>query len=67
MTEDHRLGTICSLIFDDLKSPSLRHVRDPHSVAKLAKETGRAGAGAMPSDSEPLRNWRACSRDDSCD
>ena len=38
MTEDYRLGAIRSLIFDYLKSPSLRHVRDPHSVAKLAKE-----------------------------
>ncbi len=42
MAEDERLSALRSQLFDYLKSPSLRHIRDPHSVAKLAKELLRA-------------------------
>ena len=42
MTEDQRLGAIRSLLVDYLRSPSLRHVRDPFSIAKLATEILRA-------------------------
>lgn len=38
MPEDERLHSIRSLVFDYVKSPSLRHIRDPHFVAKLAKD-----------------------------
>lgn len=38
MSEDERLHSIRSLIFDYVKSPSLRHIREPHFVAKLAKD-----------------------------
>src|SRR5690348_861761 len=38
MSEDERLYSIRSLIFDYVKSPSLRHIREPHAVAKLAKD-----------------------------
>jgi len=38
MAEDERLYSIRSLIFDYVKSPSLRHIREPHFVAKLAKD-----------------------------
>lgn len=33
-----RINAIASKLFDYLKSPSLRHIRDPHSIQKLAKE-----------------------------
>ncbi len=42
MTEDHRLSSIRSLVTDYVRSPSLRHVRDPFSIAKLAREILRA-------------------------
>lgn len=38
MTEDHRLSSIRSLVTDYVRSPSLRHVRDPFSIAKLARK-----------------------------
>lgn len=38
MPDDERLYSIRSLIFDYLKSPSLRHIREHHFVAKLAKD-----------------------------
>lgn len=33
-----RQYAVASLLFDFLKSPSLRHLRDPHSVHKLARD-----------------------------
>lgn len=33
-----RQYAVASLLFDYLKSPSLRHLRDPHSVHKLARD-----------------------------
>lgn len=55
MVEEERLYSIRSLNFDYVKSPSLRHIRDPHFVAKLAKEILRAvdrGVG-------PWQKWDA--------
>lgn len=39
--EDQRAWAVRELLFDYLKSPSLRHIRDPHSVIKLANEIVR--------------------------
>src|SRR5690349_11082149 len=36
--ESDRQYAVASLVFDYVKSPSLRHLRDPHSVQKLARE-----------------------------
>jgi hypothetical protein len=36
--EDERIWAVKDLLFDYLKSPSLRHMRDPHSVHKLAQQ-----------------------------
>jgi hypothetical protein len=33
-----RLSVVASKLFDYVKSPSLRHMRDPHSIQKLARE-----------------------------
>jgi hypothetical protein len=41
MREDERIWTVKELLFDYVKSPSLRHIRDPHSVIKLAQEIVR--------------------------
>jgi hypothetical protein len=38
MAEDQRIWVVKDLLFDYVKSPSLRHIRDPYSVIKLAKE-----------------------------
>lgn len=38
MTDDNRIWSVKDLLFEYLKSPSLRHIRDPYSVSKLAKE-----------------------------
>jgi hypothetical protein len=38
MREDERIWAVKELLFDYVKSPSLRHIRDPHSVTKLAQE-----------------------------
>src|SRR5262245_20223635 len=42
MSEDERVWAVKSLLFDYVKSPSLRHIRDPHSVVKLAREIVRS-------------------------
>ena len=41
MTDDERVWTVKRLLFDYVRSPSLRHIRDPHSVSKLAQEIVR--------------------------
>jgi hypothetical protein len=41
MKEDERLWVVRDLLFDYLKSPSLRHLRDSHSVSRLAQEIVR--------------------------
>ena len=41
MADDERVWAVRELLFDYVKSPSLRHIRDPHSVIKLAQEIVR--------------------------
>jgi hypothetical protein len=41
MSEDERIWLVKQLLFDYVKSPSLRHIRDPHSVNRLAQEIVR--------------------------
>lgn len=41
MREDERVWAVKELLFDYVKSPSLRHIRDPHSLIKLAQEIVR--------------------------
>jgi hypothetical protein len=41
MENDH-IYAVASKLFDYVKSPSLRHIRDPHSIQKLAKEIVQA-------------------------
>lgn len=36
--EDQRLWAVKELLFDYVKSPSLRHMRDPHSIHRLAQQ-----------------------------
>jgi hypothetical protein len=38
MREDERLWAVKELLSEYVKSPSLRHIRDPYSIARLAKE-----------------------------
>lgn len=38
MREDERVWAVKELLFDYVKSPSLRHIRDPHSLLRLAQE-----------------------------
>jgi hypothetical protein len=42
MFDYERLQTVHRLIFDHVRSPSLRHIRDPHSVDTLAKQIIKA-------------------------
>jgi hypothetical protein len=41
MREDERIWAVKELLFDYVKSPSLRHIRDPHSVSRLAQQIVR--------------------------
>ncbi|TPJ27157.1 hypothetical protein [Mesorhizobium sp. B2-8-3] len=41
MREDERISAVKELLFDYVKSPSLRHIRDPYSVIRLAHEIVR--------------------------
>jgi len=41
MREDERIGAVKEVLFDYVKSPSLRHIRDPHSLSRLAQEIVR--------------------------
>jgi hypothetical protein len=38
MKEDERIWAVKALLFEYVKSPSLRHIRDPHFVTKLAQD-----------------------------
>jgi len=40
--DTHRVREVASRIFDYVKSPSLRHLRNPHSIQKLAKDIVQA-------------------------
>jgi hypothetical protein len=41
MREDERIWAVKELLFDYVKSPCLRHIRDPHSLIRLAQEIVR--------------------------
>lgn len=41
MIDDDRTWAVKRILFDYVKSPSLKHMRDPHSIAKLAQEIVR--------------------------
>jgi hypothetical protein len=41
MKDDERVWAVKELLFDYIKSPSLRHIRDPHAVSRLAHEIVR--------------------------
>ena len=38
MREDERVWDVKELLFEYVKSPSLRHIRDPHALTRLAQE-----------------------------
>ena len=38
MREDERVWDVRELLFHSVKSPSLRHIRDPHALTRLAQE-----------------------------
>lgn len=42
MMEDERVWAVKSLLFEYVKSPSLRHIREPHALSKLARDIVRA-------------------------
>jgi hypothetical protein len=41
MIEDERVSHVKELLFDYVKSPSLKHIRDPYSIIKLAQNIVR--------------------------
>lgn len=41
MREDERIWAVREILSDYVKSPSLRHIRDPHALSKLAREIVR--------------------------
>ncbi|GAA0580531.1 hypothetical protein GCM10008942_31800 [Rhizomicrobium electricum] len=41
MEEDERIGIVRHLLFEYVKSPSLRHIRDTHSLIQLSQEIVR--------------------------
>ena len=53
MFDHQRLNAVRSLLFEFLKSPSLRHLRDPYSVGKLAEQILRA----VDRDRSVWRKW----------
>jgi hypothetical protein len=38
MSDDERVWDVKTLLFDYVKSPSLRHIRDPYSISRLAQD-----------------------------
>jgi hypothetical protein len=48
MAEDERVWAVKELLFDYVKSPSLRHIRDPYSVSRLAQEIVGPHRGPLP-------------------
>ncbi len=38
MEEDARVRIVKEMLFDYVKSPSLKHIKDPYSVIRLAQE-----------------------------
>jgi hypothetical protein len=51
----HRQSAVTSLLFEYVKSPSLRHLRDPHSIHKLARDT----VSALDRTSDVWKKWEA--------
>jgi len=51
--DDDRRSAVAATLFDFLKSPSLRHLRDPHSVRKLAREI----VGVLDSAGSVWKKW----------
>src|SRR4051812_31024061 len=48
MPDDDRLYRVFRLLSDYVRSPSLRHLRDPHSLQRLAREIVKEVASANP-------------------
>jgi hypothetical protein len=48
MPEDDRQYRVCKLLADYVRSPSLRHLRDPHSLQRLAKDILQEVASPNP-------------------
>lgn len=48
MPQDDRHYRICRLVSEYVRSPSLRHLRDPHSLQRLASEILKEVASANP-------------------
>ena len=42
MADSERVNAVTSLLFDYAKSPSLRHIRDPYQILKLAQQIVQA-------------------------
>ena len=55
MFEDRRVSEVRRLIAAYVESPSLRHVRDPKSVSKLAEQIVRAFDCEIACNVVPLR------------
>src|SRR5438270_234766 len=41
MKEDDRIGIVKDLLFAHVKSPSVKHIRDPYAISRLATEIVR--------------------------
>jgi hypothetical protein len=50
-----RRHAVASLLLDFVKSPSLRHLRDPHSIDKLARDI----VNALDRASSVWKKWEA--------
>jgi hypothetical protein len=48
MEDEDLLRAIRSSLFEHVKSPSLTHIRDPHTISNLAQEIMRAVTGGNP-------------------
>ena len=48
MPQDDRQYRICRLLSEYVRSPSLRHLRDPHSLQRLASDILKEVASANP-------------------
>lgn len=55
MPEDERVWAVKELLFSYVRSPSLRHIRDPHSVSELAAQIVKK----LDRGSSPWKKWDA--------
>lgn len=55
MQEDERIWAVKDLLFSYVRSPSLRHIRDPHSVSELAAQIVKK----LDRGSSPWKKWDA--------